>query len=109
MKRYSVCVEQDPKNQRGHYYIYDKQLHAECSLPLSEANLSAVRPLRWTYSGDIHGPDSFMAWDAACRYLSRCIEKWGYAPKVAGPHPQDVNWQKVAKHLQEAARANTYR
>lgn len=108
MYRYCVTTVQHPEGG-GYCHIYDRRLAAECSLPLSEANMSAVRPLRWYYEGDVHGPDAFLAWNAAHRWMNRCKAAWGFNPRHDGPHPQDVDWQLVADHLREAARANCYR
>lgn len=107
--RYLVNACQDMQRGGGYYYIYDRKLMGECSLPRTERNLSDTVPLRWYYSGSVHGPDAFMCADRARRWLELCTARWGRNPNVDAQHPQDVDWQAVESHLREAARINTYR
>lgn len=107
--RYVVNARKSATGDGGYYYIYDRKLMSECGLPVNERNLSATVPLRWHYQGTIHGPEAFLCGDRAHRWLERCVAWWGRNPNVNAEHPQDVDWQKVSAHLQEAARVNTYR
>jgi hypothetical protein len=103
--RYLLNVCQDMQRGGGYYYIYDRKLMGECGLPISEHNLSATKPLRWHYSGSVHGPEAFMCADRARRFLELCTARWGRNPNVDAPHPQDVDWERVADDLSRAARA----
>lgn len=107
--RYLLNACQNMSRGGGYYYIYDRKLMAECGLPRTEGNLSDTVPLRWHFSGTVHGPEAFMCADRARRWLELCTARWGRNPGVDGPHPQDVDWQLAADHLREAARANSYR
>lgn len=106
--RYLINACQNMQRGGGYYYVYDRKMMAECGLPRTEMNLSDTVPLRWYYEGSVHGPDAFLCADRARRWLELCTARWGRNPNVDAEHPQDVNWERVADHLREAARVQTY-
>ena len=107
MYRYSVTICHRPTGG-GYATIWDRKLGGECSLPRTEMNLSDTVPLRWYYEGTVHSPESLLCADRARRWLELCTARWGRNPNVDAEHPQDVNWERVADHLREAARVQTY-
>lgn len=107
MNRYTVNAIPGP--DEGYWFIYDRELFAECGLPVNEHNPSATVPLRWKYRGDIHGEDAHLSWDAAHRWLANCVAQWGAVPRIGREHPADVDWQAVQDALSAAARGQMNR